>query len=205
MALLPTLADLSDVEDRLGRDLTPEESRQADAMLRDASAVIRSYCRRDFTAGNLVARYRPRGDKVILPQRPITSINLVSAVTSFGPTEIVTALPFWSWVGGNEVFIGDQSLVINAPEFDFDDNVWIEVDYDYGFTEVPVDIVTVCANLVVRNILTPSGGLIDSETIGPYTARYSSVTSAGPLGLGEPDREILNRYRSTIAHTVELR
>ncbi|MEU7384017.1 Gp19/Gp15/Gp42 family protein [Streptomyces sp. NPDC042207] len=34
------LAELSDIADRLGRDLTPEETRQATALLEDATAMI---------------------------------------------------------------------------------------------------------------------------------------------------------------------
>lgn len=206
MASLPTLADLADVEDRLGREFTPEEQTRADALLRDASTVVRSYCRRDFTAGTATSRFRPRGRKVLLSQRPVLDVTAVSAVQSFGTTEIVTPLALWSWVAGYEVIIGDQTLVINGPTVDWDDSdVWVEVTYSYGFAEVPDDIVTVVANMVVRNMTVPSAGLIDSETIGPYTMRYSGFTTAGPLGLSEGDRVLLNRYRSSIASTVELR
>lgn len=206
MASLPTLADLADVEDRLGRDLDTSEQARAAALLRDASTVARSYCRRDFTQGTTTARYRPRGRKVLLPQRPVLAVTAVAGVQAFGTTEVVTPMALWSWVGGHEIFLGDQTLVINGPTLDWSDtNVWVQVTYDHGFAEVPDDIVTVVANMVVRNMTVPSGGLIDSETIGPYTTRYSGFTSAGPLGLSEADRVLLNRYRSTIASTVELR
>lgn len=206
MASLPHLADLSDVEDRLGRDLTPEESRKADALLRDASTVVRNYCRRDFTMGTTTARYRPRGRKIILPQRPVLSVTAVYSVQSFGPTILTTPLTFWSWVGGAEIIIGDETLVINGPTIDFDDvNVWVEVTYSHGFAEVPDDVRAVVANLVVRNVTVPGGGLADMETVGPYTVRYSGFTAQGPLGVSEADRQILNRYRSTTSATVELR
>lgn len=206
MASLPSLADLSDVEDRLGRDLDASESRKAAALLADASTVVRNYCRRDFTMGTTTARYRPRGNKVVLPQRPVLSVTSVKAVQAFGTTFMITPLVFWSWVGGYEIVLGDATLVINGPTLDYDDtNVWIEVTYSHGFAEVPEDVKSVVANMVVRNLTVPKSGLIDMETVGPYTARYSGFTAAGPLGLGEADRVILNRYRSTISHTVELR
>lgn len=206
MASLPLLADLSDVEARLGRDLTAEETTRANAMLADASVVVRSYCRRDFVAGTGVARLRPRGDKVVLPQRPVRAVNAVNGVQDYNGTEISTPLVFWSWPGGFEVWLGDQSLVINGPWIDWTNpDVWVDVDYDYGFDTVPDDILTVVANMVSRNLTVPAGGLVDMETVGPYNVRYSTFTSAGPLGLSDADRQILNRYRTTTNRTVELR
>lgn len=203
---LPSLAELADVEDRLGRDLDTNEQRRADALLRDASVVVRNYCRRDFTVGNTVARYLPRGRKVVLPQRPVVAVNSVKAVIGYGAHQTVSVLSFWSWVAGNEIVLGDPSLMINGPSYEWNDsNVWAEVDYDHGFTEVPDDVASVVANLVVRNLTAPKGGLVDMETVGPYTARYSTFTASGPLGLGEADRQVLNRYRGTINRTVELR
>lgn len=206
MASLPSLAELSDVEDRLGRDLEPEESRRADALLRDASTVVRNYTRRDFTLGNTVARYLPRGRKVILPKRPVVAVNSVKAVIGLGQSQVTTILPFWSWVAGNEIVLGDPTLLINGPTYEWNDqDVWAEIDYDHGHAETPTDIVSVVANLVVRNLTVPKSGLVDSETVGPYSARYSGFTASGPLGLSEPDRVILNRYRATTSQTVELR
>lgn len=206
MASLPPLAELVDVEDRLGRDLTPEESRKADALLRDASTVVRNYTRRDFTTGTTTARYRPRGRKVVLPQRPVTAVTSVKSVLSFGTNETVTALAYWSWPGGSEVILGDPSLVINGPTWDLDDSdVWVEITYTHGFPEVPDDIRTVIANMVLRNLTAPRSGLVDTEGVGPYQVRYAGFVAQGPLGISEADRQILNRYRSTVSHTVELR
>lgn len=203
---LPSLADLEDVEDRLGRDLSVDEQRRADALLRDASTVVRSYTRRDFTMSRITARYRPRGDKVLLPHRPVVEIHTVKSVISYSQNEILTVMPFWSWVAGHEIILGDPVLIINGPTYEWTDrNVWVEVDYSHGFAEVPPDVAAVVANLVVRNLTVPQGGLVDMETVGPYNVRYSAFTSAGPLGLGEADRLVLNKYRSTVTHTVELR
>lgn len=206
MASLPSLADLAEVEDRLGRDLDAEDSRKADAMLRDASAVVRAYCRRDFTMDTTTGRYRPRGRKLVLPLRPVLNVLGIWAVQSFGTTVFRTPISFWNWPGGHEIYIGDQSLVINGPSLDWDDaDTWCDVEYRHGFAVVPDDIVTVVANLVAKNLSVPGGGLVDMETVGPYNVRYSTFTSAGPLGLSDADRQILNRYRSTVSHTVELR
>lgn len=206
MASLPSLAELSDVEDRLGYTIDPSQHTRVAALLRDASVVVRAYCRRDFTAGTTTARYRPRGNKVVLPQRPVRDVTSVRSVVSFGSFEQVTALSYWSHPGGHEVLIGDQTVVINGPTLDFtDENVWIEVTYDHGFDAVPDDIVTVVANMVVRNLTVPGGGLVDLQTVGPYTTRFGGFASGGPLSMSAGDRDVLNRYRTTTSSTVELR
>lgn len=207
MASLPSLAELADVEVRLGYEITDTaQQARVNALLGDASVVVRAYCRRDFTAGTTTARYRPRGHKVILPNRPVLRVTAVRSVVSFGTSEQLTALSYWSHPGGHEVHLGDQTQVINGPTLDFtDDNVWVEVTYEHGFPEVPDDVVTVVANLVVRNLTVPGGGLVDLQTVGPYTTRFGSFTGAGPLALTGGDRDVLNRYRSTSAGTVELR
>lgn len=207
MATMPALAELDDVEDRLGRDLEPDEQRRAQAMLDDASAVVRAYTRRDFTKATETIRLRPRGNKVVLPQRPVVSVDSVATVINFGPTEIVTPVPAWSFAGGNEVYFLDSTIIFNGPTLDADEdvNLWAEVTYTHGYDEVPFDIVVVVANLVVRNLSVPNGGMVDLESVGPYTARYAAFTSGGPLSLSGPDRDILNRYRVSTAYTMELR
>lgn len=203
---LPSLAELDDVEDRLGRDLTEDEQRRAQAMLDDASAVVRAYTRRNFTRTTATIRLRPRGNKVVLPQRPVISVDEVKTVVGFGPTEISIPTPSYSWVAGTEVHFLDINAIYNAPTLDVDeDNLWAEVTYTYGYDETPYDIMAVVANMVVRNLTVPNGGVVDLETVGPYTVRYSGFTSAGPLALSGADRDILNRYRVSTAYTMELR
>lgn len=206
MATLPSLAELDDVEDRLGRELEPEEQRRAQAMLDDASAVVRAYTRRDFTMSTEAVRLRPRGNKVVLPQRPVISVSAVSTVVSFGVAEIVTPVPSWSFAGGAEVYFLENDFIFNGPTLDLtDQNLWVDVTYTHGYDEVPFDIMAVTSNLVVRNLSVPNGGMIDLETVGPYTARYASFTSGGPLSLSGADRDVLNRYRVSTAYTMELR
>jgi hypothetical protein len=204
---LPSLAELDDVEDRLGRDLTEEEQRRAQAMLDDASAVVRAYTRRDFTRQTATTRLRPRGSKVVLPQRPVIAVDSISTIVSFGSTETVIPTPAYSWVSGAEVHFLDSSVIYNAPALDIgdDENLWVEVTYTYGYDDIPYDIMAVVANMVVRNLTVPNGGTVDLETVGPYTVRYSGFTSAGPLSLSPADRDILNRYRLSTAYTMELR
>lgn len=206
MASLPALASVTDVEDRLGRDLFPTEESRVAGALKDASVVVRAYTRRDFTLGTTTGRFRPRGAKVRLPQRPVVSVDAVAVVVAFGTSEQITPLSYWRWVSGSEIDLGDQNLVINGPTLDWDDEeFWLEVTYQHGYVEVPDDVITVVANMALRILTVPGGGISDMQTVGPYTNRIASFASSGPLTLSGGDRDVLNRYRNTTAYTVELR
>jgi len=202
---LPALAELTDIEDRLGRELAANETSKVVAALSDASAVVRAYTRRTFTKNTTTTRLRPRGNKVTLPDRPVISVDALATVFAFAGTETITPTPAWSFVGGFEIHLLDPGLLINGPTLDLsDDNVWCQVTYTHGFEEIPEDIVAVVANMVVRGVNLPGGGLIDSETIGPYTTRYNAVGSVGPLSMTDGERRILNNYRAT-SRSIELR
>lgn len=204
MASLAPLAELEDVEDRLGRSLTADETAKVSANLRDASAAVRAYTRRDFTQTEETIRVRPRGYKVILPQRPVVAVTSVAMVSDFNGTEFVTPVP-WSWVSGFEIHLVDPAIVINGPCQDWDDdNVWAEIAYTHGYEEIPDNIVGVVANVALRQTTIPNGGYVDSETAGPFTVRYTGAVGGGPLALNDGERRILNSYRRT-SRTVELR
>lgn len=207
MASLPSLADIAEVEARLGYAITDATIRvKLQKQLDDASVVVRNYCRRGFTAGTSTIRLRPRGNKITLPERPVRAVTAVRSVVTFGATAQVTPLSYWSWVAGPEVRLGDPNLVINGPTLDWsNDDTWVEVTYDHGFATVPDDVVAVVANMALRTFTIPGGGIVDMQTVGPYTARTASFAAGGPLSLSGGDRDVLNRYRGKVAGTVELR
>jgi hypothetical protein len=207
VASLSSLADIAEVEARLGYTIVDNTIRaKLQKQLDDASVVVRNYCRRDFTAGTSTIRLRPRGDKVTLPERPVRAVTAVSSVVTYGTSTQVTPLSYWSWVAGPEIQLGDQSLVINGPTLDFSDgDTWVEVTYDHGFAVVPDDVVSVVANMALRTFTIPGGGLVDMQTVGPYSARTASFASGGPLSLSGGDRDVLNKYRGRVSGTMELR
>lgn len=203
-----TLAELSDVEDRLGRDLTDTETGRTVAALRDASAVVRRYTRRTFTAETTTQRLRPVGYTVRLLQRPVTAVTAVSVIGD-GGTAI--PIPAWAWDGGSELWVyGDSEQVINLPEAIAD--LWayrtpmVEVTYTHGFAEIPDDVVAVVAGKAVVALSLPAsgGGVMSSETADAYSYQLAGFARSGPLGLSQADREILNAYRPG-ARSIELR
>ncbi|WP_049566871.1 hypothetical protein [Streptomyces sp. SBT349] len=208
------LATVEDLEARLGRELTPEEAARADALLADASALLRAYTGQDFTltVGDEIV-LRPVGVTIRLPQRPVQAVTTVVAL---GGSEVMPdiALPAgsWTWDGIDKVDIWplDSSWYLSLPEVWTDG--WGAVDtyritYDHGYAVAPPDVLAVVCAMVLRTLLSPSmtPGMV-SERIGAYN--YQLQQGAGSAGasvsMTQPDRDALKRYRKT-ATTIQLR
>lgn len=206
------LATVEDLEARLGRELTPEEAARANALLTDASALIRGWTRQDFTLtlGDVIT-LRPVGTVVRLPQRPVQAVTAVVAV---GGSEAIPDVPLpvgsWTWDGIDKVDIWppDTSWLLSLPESWADGGTdTYRVTYDHGYAEVPADVVAVVCAMVLRTLLAPSpvAGMV-SERIGQYN--YQLQQSTGSVGatvmMTGADRDALARYHRT-ATTIQTR
>lgn len=207
------LATVEDLEARLGRDLTAEEAARADALLADASALIRGWTGQDFTLveGDVIT-LRPVGTVVRLPQRPVQA---VTAVVATGGSEAIPDVPLpagaWTWDGIDKVDIWppDTSWLLSLPET-WADGALVDtyrITYAHGWDEVPADVVAVVCAMVLRTLLAPSpiAGMV-SERIGQYN--YQLQQSTGSVGatvmMTQADRDALARYRRT-ATTIQTR
>jgi len=205
---LSTLAQITDVEARVGRAVVDEERVQVQVMLEDASAVVRNYTRRDFTQGQTTDVFRASGQAVTLPNRPVLSVEAISMVGTGG---VRSMLPTWFWDGHDKVWIsgGPAQYVINLPAslYELGDGGLVEITYTHGYAEIPADIVAVVAGMVVRTQILPGRGYLAAETVGDDSYRIAGdrQPASGPLALGAADRAVLNAYRSGGRRTVELR
>jgi len=206
---LSTLAQITDVEARIGRAVVDEERVQVQVMLEDASAVVRNYTRRDFTQSQTTDVFRASGEAVKLTNRPVISVEAISAIGLGG---IRTALPTWFFDGHDKIWVagGPALYVINLPEALYDlgqDTQLVEVTYTHGYDVIPADIVAVVAGMVVRTQILPGRGYLAAETVGDDSYRIAGdrQPASGPLALGAADRAVLNAYRSGGRRTVELR
>lgn len=202
------LATVDDLEARLGRDLTAEEAGRADALLADASALVRGYVRQHLAppvSGDQVV-LRPVGTVVRLPQRPVTAVTAVAAVGADGVT--VGELSGWSWDGRDLV---DLACATPAGLWPSDWRARLPdsycITYDHGYAEVPADVVAVVCAMTLRTLLAPSpvAGMV-SERIGQYI--YQLQQGTGSVGatvlMTGADRDALSRYRRT-ATTIQTR
>jgi hypothetical protein len=172
------LASVADLEGRLGRTFTVEESARATLLLADASAAVRAYTGQQFTAAtNQTVRLKSRAGTVRLPQRPITAVDTIENVDG-------DALEF-TWDAGNTVSISGYPL-----------NAWVDVTYDYGYAEIPADIVAVVCQMAGRAMGTPADEAgYASESIGTYSYSVGAAAAAGGVGMLADERAVLDRYR----------
>lgn len=194
---MAALATPDDLEARLGRDLTDTEQSRAEALLADASAMIRAYTGQTFdeVTGD-VAVLRVQGGIVRLPQRPVTAVTSVVALGGAGMPD-VTVID-WIFDGIDQVRLGEGSCVINLPEIWWDDDGYpgtYRITYNHGYATVPADVVAVTCGIILRVFGNPQG--YRSETVGAYSVTYAVPATGEALGvnLTRYDRTALDRYR----------
>ena len=197
---MTALATVEDLHARFGRDLTPAEEARADALLADASAMIRAFTGQDFavTEDDQVT-LRGQGGTVRLPQRPVTAVTSVVAIGGDGAPD-VTVID-WIWDGIDQIRIGEGSFVINLPAVWWDDDGYpgtYRVTYSHGYADVPADVVAVVCGMVMRTLTAPTmAGGVRSETIGPYSYQLDAAGTGISVMMSQADRDALKRYRKT--------
>lgn len=199
---MAALASTTALEARMGRPLGFDEVQRAEALLDDASALVRSYTNQDFdrTDDDTVVLLAQQGE-IRLPQRPVLDVTRVVAVGAGGAPDLPVI--GWEWNGLDIVRTLTISPVINLPE------VWIEDDldaypgtyrvtYSHGAAAVPPDVVAVVAAMALRTFTAPSimGG-VTGETVGPYSYRTDGTGVGTAVSMTDSDRRALVRYRRT--------
>jgi hypothetical protein len=211
------LAGTDDLEARIGRELTATEAARADALLADASALIRSYTKQRFDAvADDVIVLRPVGSHLRLPQRPVTAVTSVVALSGTDTIPDWTVPPgCWQWDGIDlvEVWPPDRNVWVSLPEvaYDVGGPDTYRVTYSHGYAEVPADVVAVCCRMVLAVLLAPTltEGLVQ-ERIGQYSYQYGQAPGQASPGatvrMTDVDRDDLTRagYRRT-SGTVAVR
>jgi hypothetical protein len=201
MASLPPLASVQDVTDRLGRLLTDVEQTRVNALLGDASAQVRRYCRKDFLfhAGD-VMDIKGDGSVIKLPYRPVTAVTSVIAISG-RPDIPDIPVSWWVFDGIDEVSIAESSAsgVINLPEAWYDYGAFpgtFRCTYDHGYADVPDEVEMVVANAVIAVLLAPTmaAGVI-GETVGAYSYRLERSGGGISVALSQGDLSSLNDYR----------
>lgn len=195
---MSALASSTDLEARLGRTLTAEEAARADALLADASALVRSYTGQDFTVTvDDEVVLRGQNGLITLPQRPVTGVSSVVAVGGDGLPDV--PLVDWIWDGLDTVRVGEGSFVINLPAIWWDDDGYpgtYRVTYSHGYGQVPADVVAVVCGMVLRTLTAPTmAGGVRSETIGSYSYQLDAAGTGLSVTLSQDDRKTLARYR----------
>lgn len=202
---LPPLAQVGDIEARLGRSLAPQESARVPALLTDISAMVRNRTKQDFTFCQSVERIRAIDGKLKLTQKPVISVDLVQVVNW---DDTLTTFGVW-WFDGIDTIAGvtlESTVIVNSPA------IWAErvmpaafqVTYTHGDAETPDDVLGVVCWALIRALGASSPSGVQSETVGQYTYRLDPSAVGGPVGFLADELAILKRYTRKV-RTVALR
>ena len=203
---MSALASQTDIEARLGRNLTSEEAARIRALLDDASALVRSYTNQTFEhVDDDTVTLPATGGRIVLPGRPVSAVSRVVAVGGNLALPDFT-LADWAFDGIDTIKIGDGAAIINLPEVWWDDDGYpgtYQVTYSHGYATVPPDVLSVVCGMVTRVFQNPSN--LRSETVGSYSVTYTIPATGEALGinLSRYEKKILDRYRRT-ASTVRV-
>jgi hypothetical protein len=186
------LATLDQLAARTGS--MPADAARAHALLTDASAVVRAYTGQYFERLAGVERLRARAETIHLPQRPVHDVTAVVDIAGNdrpfrwnGADTVYSNSPFTygGWWGNC-----DQA---SRPEFG---RPLLDVTYDHGYDIIPDDVVAVVCNMAARALgVDPTQAAVTSQTITNYSESFGPVGAAGPIGLFDAEKLVLDRYR----------
>jgi hypothetical protein len=187
MSSLPSLATPDDIAARLGRTLNPTEAARVDGLLSDGSAIIRSYCNRDFLYydSDTKTMVADGGIMMLTTWRPVVSIDSVIALSGTpGIADIPVTWYNWDGVEKLTVFNPSYSGIINLPEYWYEETFWwggsFKITGSHGFVEVPDDVVAVLASAVTSELATPTmSATLMSESVGAYSYSMRRTSGAG--------------------------
>ncbi|MEV4908713.1 hypothetical protein AB0N46_29220 [Streptomyces albidoflavus] len=201
MAVLPSLVTVAELAALLGRTFTPAQEAQAQALLDQASSVVRAYVRQGLTRATSTLTVSMRradpvlhqcGGLVTLPQRPVVDVASVSV-------DGVSTQDWWQ--EGQEILLrsgawSSPPTAHRPPQ--------VTVTYTHGFDPVPGDIKAIVAQAANRVMVNP--GAVRSETVGGESVTYLIPATGEALGvlLSRTEQRVLDRYRRT-SGTVQVR
>lgn len=205
---VPLLCVPQDIQDRCVRTMTTAELTRAQILIQDASAMIRSYTRRTFAQQQLTQTLRATSNILKIPQVPVISVDAVQLVDYLGN---FYAVPSFGFDGVDQIDLGYYSSVLNLPEDALSfGSVWsgsVKLTYTYGYNAIPIEVASVCAQMVARIFNTPGSGVIGVglEKIGPYEMKLdgSAGIMPGVLRMTDDDKDQLRYYRN-IASVIDL-
>lgn len=173
---MTSLASLSDLGARLGKDLTGDI--RAEALLDDASARIRRYTGLAFESATSTDRLAVCCGKAQIPHSPVISVD---SVTVDGDT----------LAAGVDYTISARTITFSDPDI-----LFATVTCTWGYAAVPDDIVAVTCQVAGRAFGTnASDAGTTAESLGGWSFSTGGAAAAGPLGLLRDEREVLDSYR----------
>lgn len=170
---MTALATVANLGVRLGLDLTDDA--RAAAILDDVSASVRGYTGRTFTSTTGTVTVDVCCGRAILPDGPVTAVVAV---------EVDGEAVDFTWTTGRTVTV-DTGLIS------------VDITCTFGWATVPADIVAVVCQIAGRAYgANPQTAATTSESLGDWAIGMGAAGAAGPLGMLNDERAVLNRYKA---------
>lgn len=195
---MAALASQRDIEAILARSLASDEFIYAGRLLDMASRVVRTFTGQQIDRSTDTVTLRipaPQGPHlrraphVVLPQRPVVTVNTVTA------GGVTLASSAW-YINDGTLYLGAGDTWPSINGSPFGQAGEITVNYTHGYVPVPDDVVLVVASMVAQRLraaaANPDGA--SSEQIGTYAVRFESGSATAGLVLGDADRQLLRPY-----------
>lgn len=202
---MAALATSADIVARIGA-LTASQAARVDALLDDASGLVRQECRFGDTGFETVAddviTLRSTGKVIVLPVRPVTAVSQVAAIGVPPVSDLVLPVGSWVWDGADKIeLMPTLDWIINLPaawsDFSWSGTASYQVTYSHGYSSVPAGIKTLVCNMVARTLTAPSISDLVGEAIGGGDYSWQAQQSVGAMGAGvrltKGDRDWLER------------
>lgn len=179
------LATIADVEARLGRDLTVEETAKATAWLEDASALFIQRSIQQFEVAESSVRLFPKDGIVRLVQRPVIEIISVEDING-NPVDFT-----WD---------GFQTL------FDIGTELPLKVTYEHGSATIPDVVVAVVAGMVARTLSIAGDAVagVTQQTVGPFSQTYATWAVGGQVMLSPAEAAVADSFRTKTFGSTSL-
>lgn len=192
MSAVGPLATVADVALRHpAGELTVAQEARAEALLDDASAVMRDHLEQivSYVEDDQVT-VRTKGATIDLWELPV---GAVTSVAGSDGTELPAAA--WSWDGLHTVTVDPGYL---EPT--------MQVTYSHGHEDVPAGVVARVCLMVNRVLTAPSAteGLA-SEQIGQYSYQAAGGSAGVSVFLTKNDEKAVRRYRRGATGTIMVR
>lgn len=170
------LANIADVEARLGRSLTVEEARKARAYLDDASALFVQRAVQKFEPGESTVRLVAKDGVVRLVQRPVVEILEVKDLD------------------GNEI---DYTWDGHSSIYDLEGYTAVTVTYEHGSDIIPAEVVAVVAGMVARTLsISPDAAAgIQQQSVGPFSQSYASWAVGAQVMMSPAEAKVAEAFR----------
>jgi hypothetical protein len=179
------LATIADVEARLGRDLTVEETAKATAWLEDASALFVQRSIQQFEVGESTVRLFPKDGIVRLVQRPVISITSVDDING-NPVD-------FTWDGFGTLY-------------DIGTELPLKITYEHGSATIPDVVVAVVAGMVARTLSIAGDAVagVSQQTVGPFSQTYATWAVGGQVMLSPAEAAVADSYRTKTFGSTSL-